>query len=359
MISYRLALLRSYLDEQKVNAVMITKLANLRYFSGFTGDSTVLIITRKRNILVTDGRYIEQAKLEAPRFEIVEQTENLWKKVTEVLTEVGLMSVGFESNNLCVNQYEKLKELIPNLKLTSLTLDDLRQVKDETEIAKIEIACEIADKAFAEIVKFIRPGLREIDVAAELEHIMRKLGSQKPAFDTIVASGLRGCLPHGIASEKIIKTGEFVTMDFGAIYSGYNSDITRTVFVGRADEKQRKFYNAVLNAQYLGLKTIKPGISGKEVDATVRAELEKDGFEKYFIHGLGHGVGIEIHEEPRLSKHSTCEALKANMIVTDEPGVYIPNFGGIRIEDTVLVTEDGARPLTKSPKHLIQIMRNS
>ena len=355
MTSYRLAALRAYLDEKKVNAVLISKNANLRYFSGFTGDSTVLIITRKKNILVTDGRYIEQAKRESPKFELVEQTEGLWKKVSEVLNEVGLLSIGFEGNALTVNEFEKLKELMPKLKLTPITLDELRQVKDETEIAKIEVACEIADKAFDEIVKFIRPGLREIDVAAELEYIMRKLGAQKAAFDTIVASGLRGCLPHGIATDKIIKNGEFVTMDFGAIYDGYNSDITRTVFVGRADNQQRKLYNAVLSAQYLGLKTIKPGISGKDVDATVRAALEKDGFAQYFTHGLGHGVGIEIHEEPRLSKHSTCEALKANMIVTDEPGVYIPNFGGIRIEDTVLITENIAKPLTKSPKHLIEI----
>ena len=356
MISYRLALLRAFLDEQKVNAVLVTKLPNLRYFSGFTGDSTVLIITRKRNILVTDGRYLEQAKQEAPKFEVIEQTDNIWKKVSEVLNEVGLLSIGFEGNTLTVNEYDKLKECSSKLKLTSINIDELRQVKDETEIAKIEIACEIADKAFAEVVKFIRPGLREIDVAAHLEHVMRTLGSQKPAFDTIVASGIRGALPHGIATEKIIKTGEFVTMDFGAIYSGYNSDITRTVFVGRAGEKEQKIYNAVLRAQYLGLNTIKPGMSGKDVDAAVRAALEKDGFEKYFTHGLGHGVGLEIHEEPRLSKHSKCESLKANMVVTDEPGVYIPNFGGIRIEDTVLITETGAKPLTKSPKHLIEIV---
>ncbi len=355
MTSYRLALLRACLDEKKVNAVLISKLANIRYFSGFTGDSTILIVSRRRNILVTDGRYIEQAKIEAPKFEIIEQTENLLKKVAEILNEIGLLSVGFEGGTMTVNEYDKLKEAQPKLKLTSINLDELRQVKDETEIAKIEIACEIADKAFAEIVKFIRPGLREIDVAAELENLMRKLGSQKPAFDTIVASGLRGALPHGIATEKVIKNGEFVTMDFGAIYSGYNSDITRTIFIGRADEKQRKIYRAVLSAQYLGLKTIKPGISGKEVDSIVRAALEKDGFEKFFTHGLGHGVGLEIHEEPRLSKHSTCEALKANMVVTDEPGVYIPDFGGIRIEDTVLVTDSEAKPLTKSPKHLIEI----
>ena len=355
MISYRLTALRAFLDEKKVNAVMITKPVNLHYFSGFTGDSTVLIITRKRNILITDGRYIEQAKIEAPKFELVEQTEGLLKKVSEVLNEIGLLSIGFEGNFLTVDELDKLKELSPKLKLTSVKVDELRQIKDDTEISKIEIACEIADKAFSEIVKFIRPGIREIEVAAELEHIMRRLGSQKAAFDTIVASGVRSALPHGIATDKVIKRGEFVTMDFGAIYKGYNSDITRTVFIGRADEKQRNLYHTVLNAQIIGLSTIKPNISGKEVDATVRTYLEKAGFAKYFTHGLGHGVGLEIHEEPRLSKLSTCEALKPNMIVTDEPGVYLPNYGGIRIEDTVLVTDKGARALTKSDKRLFEI----
>ena len=355
MISYRLAALRAFLDEKKVNAVIITKPSNLRYFSGFTGDSTFLIITRKKNILITDGRYIEQAKLEAPKFELIEQKEGLLKRVSEVLIEIGILSIGFEGNYLTVNELDKLKELAPKLKLTSITIDEIRQVKDETEIAKIEIACDIADKAFAEIVKFIRPGMREFEIAAELEHIMRRLGSQKAAFDTIVASGVRSALPHGIATDKIIRRGEFVTMDFGAIYKGYNSDITRTVFVGRADDKQRNLYNAVLNAQLLGLNTIKPNISGKETDAVVRSYLEQVGFAQYFTHGLGHGVGLEIHEEPRLSKLSTCEALKAGMIVTDEPGVYIANYGGVRIEDTVLVTDSGARALTKSDKRLIEI----
>ena len=355
MISYRLATLRKFLDEKKVNAVIVKKLANLKYFSGFTGDSTILIITRAKNILVTDGRYIEQAKIESPRFEIVEQKESLINKVCEVLKEIGLTSIGFEENEIKFGEYNKIIENLPKIKLTPLTLDELRQVKDETEIAKIEIACEIADKAFAEILKFIHAGLREIEVAAELEYLMRKFGSQKAAFETIVASGIRGSLPHGIATEKIIKSGEFVTMDFGAVYENYHSDITRTIFIGHADDKQRKIYNAVLSAQYLGLKTIKPNISGKDVDKIVRDLLEKDGFEKYFTHGLGHGVGLEIHEEPRLSKFSKCERLLENMIVTDEPGVYISNYGGIRIEDTVLITKDIARPLTKSPKHLIEI----
>ena len=355
MVSYRLSLLRNFLDEQKIDAILISKLPNLQYFSGFTGDSTVLIITHNKNILVTDGRYIEQAKQEAPRFEVVEQTENLWQKVAEIINEIGILSVGFEGNDVTFNEYEKFKEFAPKVKLTSMNPSEIRQVKDETEIEKIETACEIADKAFSEIVKFIHAGIREIEVAVQLEYIMRKLGAKKPAFDTIVASGLRGALPHGIASEKIIKNGEFVTMDFGAVYKGYNSDITRTVFVGHASEKEQKLYNSVLRVQYLGLKTIKPGISGKDVDATVREALKKEELDKYFTHGLGHGVGLEIHEEPRLSRLSKCEALKENMIVTDEPGIYISDFGGIRIEDTVLVTENGARPLTKSPKHLIEI----
>lgn len=355
MITYRLAQLRKFLDEKKVNAVLIKKLANVNYFSGFTGDSTILIITHKKNILVTDGRYLEQARNESPKFELVEQTDSLLNKVCEVLKEIGLTSVGFEENDFTVAEFNKICDNVPKIKMTPLKLDELRQVKDEFEIEKIKIACEIADKAFEKILDFIKPGIREIEVAAELEYQMRKLGSQKAAFDTIVASGVRGTLPHGIASEKKIKSGEFVTMDFGAIYQHYHSDITRTVFVGHADGNQKKIYNTLLEAQTLGLQAIEVGKSGKEIDKVVRDFLERFGFEKYFIHGLGHGVGLEIHEEPRISKYSQCEKLLANMIVTDEPGIYIPEMFGMRIEDTVLITDDCAIPLTKSPKHLIEL----
>ena len=355
MISYRLAALRSFMDDKKVNVFIIKNPVNLHYFSGFRGDSSVLIISHKRSILVTDGRYMEQAAKEAPKFEIVRQEEGLWKKVCETLNEIGLRSIGVEGNYITVNEFNHIKEQASKLRLTPLIPDTIRQVKDETEIANIERACEIADKAFDDIVKFIKPGLREYEVAARLEQTMRQLGSEKPAFDTIVASGIRSSMPHGRATDKVIRAGEFVTMDFGAIYNGYNSDITRTVFVGRPNEKHQRLYSAVLRAQYLGLKTIKAGLLGKDIDAVVRADLEQEGFAQFFSHGLGHGVGLEIHEEPRLSKTSTSEALKSGMIVTDEPGVYIADFGGVRIEDTVLVTDSEARPLTKSPKHLILI----
>ena len=185
---------------------------------------------------------------------------------------------------------------------------------------------------------------------------MRALGSERPAFTTIVASGKRGSLPHGVATEKLIVDGEFVTMDFGAVYQGYHSDMTRTICVGRADERQRMMYDLVLDAQRLGLAAVRPGVSGKAVDAVARQRLAAAGYGKQFGHGLGHSLGLEIHEEPRLSSASTCEALEPNMLVTVEPGVYLPDWGGLRIEDTVLVTETGGEPLTASPKHLIEIL---
>ena len=351
----RLDAIRALLDMEKINAVLVYKPENVRYFSGFTGDSTILIVTRRRSLLVTDGRYDEQAKLEAPTFEIVKHEDGLIKAVTEQLKEIGLRSVGFEGNVITFNEYSKLQELLPEWKFQSLKLDSLRQVKDADEIHCIQCACDIADRAFSEILNYIRAGVREIDVAAQLEHLMRQYGSERPAFETIVASGLRGCYPHARASEKTIADGEFVTMDFGAVFNGYHSDMTRTIVVGHANDEQRKIYHALLKAQLYGLTVIRPGVSGRDANKKVRDFLEKAGFEKYFTHGLGHGVGLEIHEEPRLSRLSECKSLEADMIVTDEPGIYIPNFGGLRIEDTVRITDDDAEPMTHSPKHLIQI----
>ena len=205
------------------------------------------------------------------------------------------------------------------------------------------------------VLNVIRPNVREIEVAAELEYFMRRFGSERTAFDTIVASGIRGSLPHGVATDKKICAGEFVTLDFGATFDGYRSDITRTVAVGKISVEQRKMYEAVFDAQAFGLEVITAGKSGKDVDAAVRERLTAAGYGKNFVHGLGHGVGLEIHEEPRLSRLSKCEQLLPGMIVTDEPGVYVENFGGVRIEDTVLVTDGRAEPLTHSPKNLIEL----
>ena len=353
--SGRLINLYEKISAEEVDALLITKIPNVTYFSGFRGDSSALFVGKNIRKLITDGRYIEQALTEAKNFTLVEQTEGFSKKVAEEIKISGCKKIGFEGLVMTVAQHNYLKKNLDGVEFKSIELDTLRQVKDAAEIKNIRKACEIADNAFKKILEVIKPGVREIEVAAELEYFMRRLGSEKPAFTTIVASGWRGSLPHGIATDKKICAGEFVTMDFGATFNGYCSDITRTIAVGKISDEQRKIYNAVLDAQLYGLEIITAGKGGKEIDTAVRELLTNSGYGKFFVHGLGHGVGLEIHEEPRLSKLSKCERLLPNMIVTDEPGIYTENFGGVRIEDTVLVTSGKAQSLTRSPKTLIEL----
>ena len=351
----RIARLRALLTEKVVDAVLVTKEENVHYFSGFRGDSTALLVTPEQLILVTDSRYTEQAAAEAPAYAIVEQRDGLYKKIAEVAMDCGIIALGFEGGVLSYDSYTKMQGMLGEISFdTSLNLDPLRQVKDADEIALIRRACKIADEGFAHILSYIQPGMTEMEVAAELEHHMRMLGSERPAFQTIIASGVRGSLPHGVASDKMIVRGELVTMDFGAVCAGYHSDITRTICVGRADARQREVYDAVLTAQQRALAAIRPNVTGIEVDRVARDYLAEHNLNQYFGHGLGHSLGLEIHEEPRLSKAGET-LLQPNMLITDEPGVYIPGWGGIRIEDTVLITTDGAEPLTHVPKEFIEI----
>ena len=351
----RLERLLKKISDENVDAILIRKPENLFYFSGFNGDSSILFIAKNFLQLITDGRYTEQAASQAQGFEIIRQTEGIFTKLAENIKNSAVKKLGFEGKFFTFDEYKTLQEKLTDIELKSVEVDSLRQVKDKAEISYIRAACKIADKAFGEILNFIKAGKREYEVAAELEYLMRKFGSERAAFDTIVASGVRSSLPHGRASEKIIEDGDFVTMDFGAVVNGYHSDMTRTVCVGKASDRQREIYSAVLDAQLYGLEIIKAGIGGKAIDEKVRERLKAAGFGEYFSHSLGHSLGLEIHEEPRLSPLSKCESLEVNMLVTDEPGVYIPNFGGVRIEDTVLVTDHGAEPLTKSPKNLLEL----
>ncbi len=358
MIPERLSRLRDFLREKKADAVVVNKEVNLHYFSGFRGDDSLLLVSPDDALLVTDSRYTEQAAQQAPLFEIVEQKDGLFARAAECVKARGWKKLAFEGNAMLYDTFVRFGEQLDhNATLdVSVHLDRLREVKEAEEISRIRKACEIADAAFLDVVKFIRPGVSEREVAVRLETTMRSLGSERPAFTTIVASGERGSLPHGIATEKLIVSGEFVTMDFGAVYEGYHSDMTRTVCVGHASDPQRKLYGIVLDAQELGVSLVKPGVSGKEVDGVVRQRLTDAGYGENFGHGLGHSLGLEIHEEPRLSKKSDCEHLLPGMLVTVEPGVYLPGEGGLRIEDTVLVTETGGEPLTASSKKLIEII---
>ncbi|MBR3623561.1 MAG: aminopeptidase P family protein [Selenomonadaceae bacterium] len=354
----RLNSLYSVMKEKKAPLLIISKPENIRYLSGFTGMDALLVVTEQEKFLVTDQRYTEQASTEAPLYKIVKQEDGLWKKTIEVLTkllkQLNTKKIAFEGKYISYSVYALLWETFKGAEFINLSLDSLREVKDEEEISCIKKACAIADLAFDEVLKYLRPGLKEYEVAAFLENVMRKNGSERPAFDTIVASGIRGSLPHGIATEKLIISGEFVTMDFGAVHNGYSSDITRTVAVGAVDDEMRQVYETVLKAQMTALPYIKTGESGKKPNEIAKKTLGE--YDKYFLHSLGHGVGLEIHENPRLSKTSECAALQQNMIVTDEPGIYIEGRFGVRIEDTVLVTDKGGEPLTKSDKSLIEIL---
>jgi Xaa-Pro aminopeptidase len=352
----RLAKLREKLAKNNLTAAFIYSKENRRYISGFTGSTGYVIITADKAYFVTDFRYRQQAQQQCKNFEVIIHGSSLIDQLKETISSNNIKTLGIEEGFMTVGFYENLKSNLVNVDLQPLKgiLDDLRLYKDEDEIKNIAKAAAIADDAFTHILNFIKPGIKEIDVAVELEYFCKKNGATEMSFDSIVASGVRSSLPHGVFSEKVINNGEFLTLDFGCVYNGYCSDMTRTVFVGKADEKQKNIYTTVLEAQQKALEQIKPGILGKEVDKIARDIITAAGFGENFGHGLGHGVGLAVHEEPRLSPLGE-RMLEANMVVTDEPGIYIAEYGGVRIEDLVLVTEEGYRVLSKSPKHLIEL----
>lgn len=351
----RLARLRNFLRSENLSGVIVSKPENRRYFSGFTGSAGTLLIAENHNYLLTDFRYIEQAKKQADQFEVIQYGNHLFSEIYRLASELNLHNIGFESDFITFDVYNSLQKTLKSQKLFAVKIDDLRMIKSRQELSLISKAVDIADKAFTQILQVLKPGIREVDVAVELEYQMRKLGAEKSAFDIIAASGERGALPHGVASAKVIQAGELVTLDFGAVYDGYHSDITRTVSVGRASKRQRKIYDIVLEAQLEGVRAVRAGRTGKEVDAQSRNFIAGLGYGAYFGHGLGHGVGLAIHEEPRLSPLSGNILLEEGMVVTVEPGIYIPDWGGVRIEDTVVVTATGCQVLTASNKQLIEI----
>ena len=261
--------------------------------------------------------------------------------------------LGFESRAISHEQFLRYVEVLEvELQRTTDLIEGLRVIKEQEEIEKIRKAVEITDAAFAHILDFIKPGVTEREIALELEFYQKRMGGEKNAFDFIVASGQRSALPHGVASEKVIEKGDFVTLDFGVFYQGYCSDLTRTVVVGEPDEKQREVYELVLKAQLAVIENVKAGMSCKEVDEIARGIIGDAGYRENFGHGLGHGIGLEIHEGPRVSFTSET-ILQTGMVMTNEPGIYIPGWGGVRIEDDLLITEEGCEVLNKAPKELI------
>ncbi len=342
------------LTQFTVDAVWLHKSVNVRYQSGFTGDDTDALIAAERHCLLTDARYTQQAREECPQWEIIDHQGRLTGALKAQCEHLGVRRLGVEMQAISAAQYRQLQQEMPTVELIDTDTDQLRQIKSEDEIASIQHACRIGDRALQDILPLIRAGVTENELRRELERAMLAHGSERTAFTTIVASGYRSAMPHGIASDKVVADGEFITFDFGAVYRGYHSDMTRTFVVGHASPEQRRMYHAVLHAQEAACAMIRPGMAGNEPDALVRRLLAKDGLSSYFTHALGHSVGLEIHEGPNLSPRES-RKLVAGMVVTVEPGVYIPGFGGLRIEDTTVVREDGLQLLTQFPKELVEL----
>jgi len=350
----KLEKLRALLEERHIDGLLVTNGCNRRYITGFTGTAGVALVSRQGAVFITDFRYVEQASKQVEGFEIVQHSGPIVEEIAKQVKRLGIGKLGFEQEDVTYAAYKAYEEAISSAELvpTSQVVEKLRLIKSEAEIKILKEAAEIADAAFAHILSFIRPGVKEIEVANELEFFMRKQGASSSSFDTIVASGYRSALPHGVASEKTIERGELVTLDFGAYYKGYCSDLTRTVAVGEISAELKTIYDIVLEAQQRGMSGLKAGMTGKEADALTRDYIRKKGYGDYFGHSTGHGIGLEIHEGPALSFRSDM-VLEPGMVVTVEPGIYIPELGGVRIEDDVVITADGNEALTHSPKELI------
>lgn len=353
-IEKRLNNLRNKMREKDIDAVLVVKRANVIYLSGFTGTAAYLLITGEDAVIVTDFRYKEQAELEAGLYDVVQYQGNVAPALEQQLKLRGVKRLGFEETFL---SFERYREFQNNLGINEMVpmegmVESLRIVKDDEEAERIKKAVGIADMAFSHVLQYIKPGVREIEIAAEIEYYMRKHGAKGTSFETIVASGTRSAMPHGVASEKPVEHGEAITFDFGAVYKDYCSDITRTVFLGQPSCEMKKIYGIVLDAQILSLEAIKSELDCVEIDRTARDFIEKAGYGSFFGHGLGHGVGLEVHEAPRLFPNANGRLLNG-MTVTVEPGIYLSGMGGVRIEDLVIIRNDRALVLTKAPKEMI------
>lgn len=351
--------LKERLKAENLDAILLLNDSNIRYISGFTGSDSYVVISKDANAFITDSRYTEQAEAECKSFEIIRWGRpllGLHETIQSHCEKQGIKKLAFERDHVNYGMYEKLSKALPEVELvpTSNLVEDLRGIKDEEEIACMRKAAAIADAAFTEILKYIKPGVSEMDIERELQYLIKKLGAEDVGFPSIIASGKNSSLPHAIPGQKKIELGDFVTLDFGATYKGYRSDMTRTIIVGAANDKQKEIYDIVKMAQELASKAIKAGVNCKVPDTAARDHISNAGYGQNFGHGLGHGVGLDIHEEPYLSPAAE-KCLEKGNVVTVEPGIYLPNWGGVRIEDTVVVLEDGIEVLTKSSKELICI----
>jgi len=344
------------LEDVGAEAFLVTCPENCFYLSGFSGEG-VLTVSPAGSWLLTDFRYLETAEEEVRAAEPV-RIEGGWvQAVRKLAQDRGWRRVAFESRHLTYDRYRELTEALAPASLvpTAGLVEGLRRVKEEAEIERLREAARLTDAAFAHLVERVRPGLTERELALEIDCFLRRNGSEGVSFPTIVAAGPRSARPHALPGNEPVREGDLLLADFGAVWLGYHADLTRTVAVARAGEKEREVYAVVLAAQEKALAAVRPGVSGAEIDTLAREEISRAGYGDCFGHRLGHGVGLAVHEEPGLGGEEVI--LEPGMVVTVEPGIYVPGWGGVRIEDLVLVTENGAEVLSRAPKNFLIVGR--
>ena len=349
--------IRAKLHTFGLDGMLLTGEANRFYASGFhsTGTDGVALVTRDRSYYLTDSRYIEAAmrQVQGADIQMVSQGRGYSVLINEIIERHGIQALGFEECCMTVADYESYREKLPcQLRPAAALVLELRRVKDDEEVAALIAAQRIAEKAYTDILPELRVGVTEKEIAARLQYLMLHYGGENMSFDPIVLSGPNGSLPHGVPSDRAVRAGEFVTMDFGCIYHGYCSDMTRTVAVGYATGEMQLIYRTVLQAQEAGIALARAGVCGQEVDEAARSVIATAGYGEYFGHSFGHGVGVEIHEGPSASPTAT-DPLPAGAVISAEPGIYLPGKLGVRIEDVLLLQEKGCLNLTKATKELL------
>jgi Xaa-Pro aminopeptidase len=353
LLENRLEKLRAVVSERGIESIFVTDLLNVRYVTGFTGSFGFAIITANLGVFLNNSPYTHQS-VEQTEHRHIEIMRDGWiATICRIVEQLKIRQLGFEEHDLSFENWSKLHALLPNVEMIPIgnPIGIQRMVKDQNEINLIREAAKLADAGFSHILSFIKPGISECELGIELDFSMRKCGAEKEAFEAVIASGPRSALVHGRATNRPISEGEFVLLDFGARYAGYHSDITRTIMLGKPDAKQLEIYNTVLEAQSRAIEAIKPGVTGGAIDEIARDCIIKSGYGDCFGHGLGHGLGLHIHDDRVLSKGSEI-VLEQGMIFTVEPGIYITDWGGVRIEDDILVTDSGFEVLTHSSKKL-------
>jgi Xaa-Pro aminopeptidase len=350
----RISAIRDTIEKNDLDAFVTAFLPHVRYLTGFSGSNGLCVVTRSEVFFLTDFRYQQQIKAEVKGCKSFVVSGSLIEAAMKKNIFRRLKWIGFEREHLLYSSFSELKESLKSGRCVPVAdvVEAVASVKDEEEISLIKHAAEITDNVCSEILSVLKPGIPEGDIGAEISYLHRKHGAEGDSFETIVVSGERGALPHGHPSTKKIKKGEMITLDFGCVYGGYCSDLTRTIALGNPTAELKKIYSIVLDAQRKALDEARSGITARALDSAARSYITSKGYGKYFGHGLGHGVGLQIHEPPKISAASTHTMQNGN-VVTIEPGIYIPGTGGVRIEDDILIRENGCEVITSSPKELI------